>query len=43
MESAAIAATAELNHVWTGADKLRHTEFITLRDDQALPKVVRDG
>lgn len=27
---------------WTGADKLRHTRFIALRDDKAARKVVRE-
>ena len=27
---------------WTGADKLRHTKFVALRDDKAPRKVVRE-
>jgi bifunctional non-homologous end joining protein LigD len=27
---------------WTGADKLRHTKFVALRDDKAPKKVVKE-
>jgi ATP-dependent DNA ligase len=27
---------------WTGADKLRHTQFVALRDDKDPPKVVKE-